>query len=106
MVRINKDDVLKKVLSGPELRVVWIDIKADNEFTVGSEAVYTFWRLWEAGKLADGSHVIFTDINISAPVWRDLKIYESCIFGSTYLLTFSNVLTPGVCPSQRGMLVK
>jgi len=126
---MNLDDLLvirsKEQLEGAlkrdrcSIRLLWIDIpepasalkdgKGNLEPStrvVGGEALLAFWQLWNKGILDSEAKVIFTDIDISTPSWSDLDVYESCRFGSIFLLNYDSTTSPGAKPSQRGMLMQ
>jgi len=101
------------------IKLLWMDVpdeqeghtneKGDVVFPprkVGADAIYSFWQLWHNGIFASRSYVIFTTIDESTPLWGDLREYESCRFGSIFLLNYDSTTSPGAKPSQRGMLIK
>jgi hypothetical protein len=118
---IRTQESLAGALESPphSISLLWLDIPEPVEMRkdkrgnmapqprkVAGEAVYAFWQLWKAGILTGDAYVIFTDIQGDATVWRDLTDYESCKFGSIFLLNYDSTTSPAVKPSQRGMLVK
>jgi hypothetical protein len=75
--------------------VLWIRNREDQ--------IYQFWRLRKEGALADGCWVIFTGINETNPLYRDLDDYVGGKFGSIYVFRYEALTRVGVKPSQRGM---
>ncbi|GAH72970.1 unnamed protein product [marine sediment metagenome] len=89
------DDVIRLHQGTRELSIVWIDGEIQDP-------LYQFWRLQKAQVFSSPAHVIFTGVGPN-PAWRDLDVYEGCLFGTVYFLVYDDVTSPGVKPSQRGL---
>jgi len=83
---------------GKPIEILWVRNCADP--------VFTFWSMLKHDMLTPNANVIFTDVNTTAPSWRDLEAYEGCMFGSIYVLTFDAGTNVGIKPSQRGLFNK